>query len=269
MRMATESKDINELAETLNATSLSDDSVYHCTTASGELIDIERSTAHKIPYLDVLFDTSKFATLSKDSNGSWILPSELEDLRLLRPILAFVEGQKPMYLLTKLSCKAEVAELVQLYEFLNNEPLHIADLDDIQQRITNVGDIYMPESRRTYTRQSNREGRVKARDAAAELCCGLMLDSFNTGQHKTRQKFYSRVEYVLSHSRTFHRRIRHHMMAAACSKCSWFTAQQLRKLEDWMRRQERNDAVGSGEELTSDTSVSESEPSSDDNQYDY
>jgi hypothetical protein len=48
------------------------------------------------------------------------------------------------------------------------------------------------------------------------------------------------------------------MMATARSKCSWFTAQQLRKLEGWMRRQERNDAVGSDEESASDTTISES-----------
>jgi hypothetical protein len=44
--MAAESKDVSELAEALNATFLDDDSVYHCRTASGELIDIEQSTAH-------------------------------------------------------------------------------------------------------------------------------------------------------------------------------------------------------------------------------
>jgi hypothetical protein len=252
--MAAESK-VCELAEALNATSLSDESVYYCTTASGELIDIEQSTAHKIPYLDVLFDTSKFAAAAKDSSGRWILPSELEDLRLLKPILAYIEKQRPLYLLTRLSCEADVAELLQLYEFLNNVSLTVADLNDIHERLTDIADV---EDEDGYTLARNREGRSKARDAAAELCCGLVLNKFAADQHKTRQKIYSRVEYVLSHSRTFHRRIRHHMTATARSKCSWFTAQQLRKLEGWMRRQERNDAVDSDDESASDTTISES-----------
>jgi tetrahydromethanopterin S-methyltransferase subunit G len=247
---------VNELTEAISAASLSDDNVYHCTTASGELVDIKQSTIRKVPYLDVLFDTSKFAAPAKESNGRWMLPSELDDLRLLNPILAYVEKHRPLYLLTRLSCNADVAEVLQLYEFLNIDALAVADLDDIHKRLTDIADTIDSYG---YTEVDNRAGRSKARDAAAELCCGLVLGTFDTSQHKTRQKIYSRVEYVLGHSRTFHRRIRHHMMATARSKCSWFTATQVRKLEGWMRRQERNDAVSSDEDSAADTSVTESD----------
>jgi hypothetical protein len=95
----------------------------------------------KIPYLAVLFDTSKFAAPAKDSSGRWILPSELEGLRLLNPILTYIEKQRPLYLLTRLSCEADVAELLQLYEVLNNVSLTVADLDDIHERLTGIADV--------------------------------------------------------------------------------------------------------------------------------
>jgi len=220
--------------------------VYECVTAAGVPVSIPADIVSEVAYLGALFDSSKFAPCSCDASGRFILPHELESPYLQAVLTYAARKDQPQLLLTKLPCGADVSRMTALIDFLalQKPAAESSDLDELILALKDVHDGHDRIARRVWQFHSARSGRVRARNAASAICVGLASGQFVQHDATGRMKLFNACMFILSHFRTFRRRLRHHLWALIRRHCaSCWTAKQWDQLTKWTPRPRRADEL--------------------------
>lgn len=231
---------------------------YSCITTTGERISIPASTVEKVPYLAALLNAGSagFAPCERDSDGTYRLPAELS-APYIQVVLAYLEEQNhPQILLTHLPCGAQFSRLLRLFDLMSlSEPTAESDdLDALTKALKNIKDSHEKICRRGWQFKSARSGRVIARNAATTLCVGLASNRFQLFDPKVRTKLYNAFLYIISHRRTFRRRLRTHAYSLLKQHGNrYFTPRQWSTLDEW-KPKARNNGDSSAEDTESDSS---------------
>ena len=178
----------------------------------GQLFKISTSVISKVPYLESI-QSGRFPVTTDPSDGAAVLVDPVFEPGCLQAILAYAHSGQHRHLLSHLSSGAQVSQLLELWDFLAM-PRQFAPLESL---------VLKDPFSRTTSRQE---------DAAVELILGLYAGVYDPKVARQRDIVYHKVLFIVSHPRTFGRRLRHHAFNAARELCA-FTPKQMRQLDEW------------------------------------
>uniref|UniRef100_A0A7S1W5K9 BTB domain-containing protein n=1 Tax=Alexandrium catenella TaxID=2925 RepID=A0A7S1W5K9_ALECA len=175
----------------------------------GERFAVAPEVAAKVPFLDSLL-ADRIGT-KKNEHGEPVID---RDPALVRAVLEFVSSGDAMHLFTKLPKASSAKDMLVELDFFCVEPPAVRPISDksFKTSLKDVKDEYQRVCKRGPIEKSYSANRFGARNAAAELAVGLESATYDLTNHRIRQELYNSVLFVISHSRTFGPRMRHHIL---------------------------------------------------------
>ena len=238
----------------------SNDSDYKVLNVRGKQLKVSNDVIDRVPFLKAQIGLCNL-TFQKNTNDNNELLID-QDYFIVRAILRYVESGNGMYLFTKLPCQFSATEILSVLNYFCIEYPSIRQLDDssFKNQLKDVKDDVIKICRTVYeTTKANRFG---ARNAAAEFAIGLEISAYDLTKNRTMNYVYNYLLFIISHSRTFGPRLRHHIWNLAIKKIN-FTPNQNKELNRWISD------VDDDSDSESDKSQSSDDDDDDDDYDDY
>lgn len=203
-----------------------------CTIIAKDGARFTLKAASTIPYFEGWLSCS-------DEPG--VVNSDI-DSELLKPIVCYSNSHRLCHLFKYLSSNASATRLLSTMDFLAID-MNCRLIDDLQADLKDVHDDI--ERHRHYTLTHHIANRVHARDAAAEYCIGLCKGLYS--DKKWKSKIYETTFFIASHTKTFSRRIRYHVVKESQQYLSIKQMSQINKWK-WITDKSDDDDHTEGEE---------------------
>lgn len=206
-----------------------------CTTlvVEGEILEVESDLLQKIPYFEVAL--SGRVPMTTDHEGRYIVGCI--ESGVLRAILHYVSSSMVSDLLDYLPTIYSTETLKSALDFMlidiGESPSDV--ILDQRLKDTKYIEEHIRVCRRTYEtnvlRYPNPEG---ACDAATIIC--LNFSSIDFKQPRLKSKVFEQVLYILSHPKTFSKRLRCHVWNTVTEQ-RVFSHKQMQQLDRWKPNQ--------------------------------
>mmetsp|Transcript_150522 Transcript_150522/g.464471 ORF Transcript_150522/g.464471 Transcript_150522/m.464471 type:complete len:245 (+) Transcript_150522:107-841(+) len=215
--------------------------------ARGERIALDRQTAAAVPFLEALL-ADRVNTVKNEAGD----PVIDRDPVLVKAVVQYATSGHALHLFAKLPKTSSAKAMLTELDFFCLEPPPVHPMDDasFKQALKDVKDEYEKMCRRGPVEKTRSANRFGARNAAAELAVGLETEKYDIAIGRIRHQLYNNVLFILSHSRTFGPRLRHHVWAVAKSKVQ-FSPKQHSELQSWVDTDDEDSSDGSDRSVSS------------------
>jgi len=182
--------------------------------ASNKVINLTQQQLDRIPYLSTLVARKDDFLSAQNENGEYVLGSQIR-FSWFKVILNAIVTEKPSTLFSELSEKANVLDMLQLYDYLCIDALPVPLLKDIHIARTNPVDT-KDENKCVEYRPANV---LEARDTAAQFIIAINNNEYNLNDKITLQVIFDQVMAILSNPNVFTKRLCHHVLTVVKQCC--------------------------------------------------